>query len=80
MEDNNHIKFLVGVYHLGRLYLNLKDQDVQYGVLVSNWPTNKKKKALTYLFETRQQIYISKYIINHIKLIKFNLPNSHLLK
>lgn len=44
MEDNNHIKSPVGVYHLGQLYLNLKDQDVQCDVLESNWPTNKKKK------------------------------------
>lgn len=36
MEDSNHTKFLVGVYHLDQLYLNLKDQDVQYDVLVSN--------------------------------------------
>lgn len=36
MEDSNQIKFLEGVYHLGQLYLNLKDQDVQYDVPVSN--------------------------------------------
>lgn len=59
-EDSNHIKFLVEVYHLGQLYLNLKDQDVQYDVLVSNEPT--KKKALTYLFETKHLTYISKII------------------
>lgn len=54
MEDNNHIKFLEGVYHLGQLYLNLKDQDVQYDVLVSNWAKNKKK-AQTYLCKTNIQ-------------------------
>lgn len=45
MEDNNHIKFPEEVYHLGQLYSNLKDQDVQYDVLVSNWPTNKKAQT-----------------------------------
>lgn len=45
MVDNNHIKSPGGIYHLGQLYLNLKDQDVQYDVLVSNWQTNKKKKS-----------------------------------
>lgn len=57
MEDNNHIKFPVGVYHLGQLYLNLKDQGVQCDVLVSNWPTKKKKKAQTYLFKTNVILY-----------------------
>ncbi|KAE9537632.1 hypothetical protein AGLY_006655, partial [Aphis glycines] len=33
MEGSNHIKSLGAVYHLGRLYLNLKDQGVQYDVL-----------------------------------------------
>jgi hypothetical protein len=52
MEDNNHIKSLVEVYHLGHLYLNLKDQGVQYDVLVSNWQTNKKKHKHIYLKQT----------------------------
>lgn len=52
MEDNNHIKSPVGVYRLGQLYLNLKDQDVQYDVLVSNWQTNKKKHKHFYLKHT----------------------------
>lgn len=56
MEDNNHIKFLVEVYHLDHLYLNLKDQGVQYDVLVSNWRTNKK--AQTYLFKTKIQLIL----------------------
>lgn len=49
MEDSNHIKFLVGVYHLGQLYLNLKDQDVQYDVPVSNWAKNIKKHKHIYV-------------------------------
>jgi len=49
MEDSNHIISLEVIYHLGRLYLNLKDQGVQYDVLVSNRTTNKKKHKHFYL-------------------------------
>lgn len=55
MEDSNHIKFPVEVYHLGQLYLNLKDQGVQYDVLVSNWQTKKKKHK--HLFKTNVILY-----------------------
>lgn len=71
MEGSNHIKSLGAVYHLGRLYLNLKDQGVQYDVLVSNGTTNKKK-AQTYLFKTNKQFILVK-IKNHINLIHFKL-------
>jgi len=59
MEDNNHIKSPEEVCHLDQLYLNLKDQDVQYDVLESSWPKTKQKKAQTYLLETNIQLQLA---------------------
>lgn len=62
-EDNNHIKSPVEVYHLDQLYLNLKDQDVQYDVLVSSRQKKKKKHKHIYFKQTSN-------FVSNIKILK----------